>query len=549
MLKISFPNNFERDVKEGTTLEQLSKDFIGNYKGKILAAKVNNEIKELTRTLTDTCNVEFVDNSSLDGQRIYVRSLTFVLIKAVKELYPDRKVVINNSLSKGLFIDVKGKTQLNENEVFKIKEKMSEIIKADKKIDRKVVSLDEARELFQQTGRMDRYNALEFRSKSYVTIYNIDGVQDYFYGYMVPSTGYLHVFDVKFYGAGLILMYPEISAPNSLPDFTEEKKIYSVYAENKKWLSILGVSHVADLNRIIKDGKIADFIRVAEGLQEKKIARIADMITENEDKKRVVLISGPSSSGKTTFAQRLAIQLRVNGMRPVTLSLDDYFLNREDTPRDEDGNYDFENLEAIDVNLFNHNLSELISGKEIEVPIFNFHTGRREISGRKMKIDKDQILIIEGIHGLNERLTSLVPKESKFKIYVSALTSLNIDEHNRISTTDTRLIRRIVRDFQFRGSSASNTIKIWPSVRRGEVKNIFLFQEEADVMFNSALNYELSALRTRAEELLSDVKPSDQGYAEAKRILEFIRNFLPIDSSDIPANSIAREFLGGSCFY
>jgi uridine kinase len=302
------------------------------------------------------------------------------------------------------------------------------------------------------------------------------------------------------------------------------------------------------LNKIIKEGNIADFIRVSEGLQEKKIAKIADMICDNEHKKRVALISGPSSSGKTTFAQRLAIQLRVNGIRPVTLSLDNYFLNREDTPKDEDGNYDFENIEAIDVKLFNEHLADLINGKEVELPIFNFTEGKREVQRRKLKIDSDQILIIEGIHGLNEKLTSLVEKENKFKIYVSALTSLNIDEHNRISTTDTRLIRRIVRDFQFRGATAAYTIKLWPSVRRGEEKNIFPFQEQADVMFNSALNYEISALRKKAEELLIKVSPYEPEYTEAKRVLEFIRNFLTIDDSDIPKNSIVREFLGGCCF-
>jgi uridine kinase len=548
MIKIIFSDSTYKDIEAGVSFEELTKDFKQKFKGKIVAVKVNNEIKELTKTVCEPASIEFIDTSTADGQRIYVRSLTFVLIKAVADLFPERKVVINYSISKGLYIEVKGGNDLTEGEVLKIEKRMREIIQENKPIEKKVVSLDKARQLFNLNGRMDRYDSLDFRDKPHVTFYNLDGLEDYFYGYMVPSTGYLDVFSVKFYKPGLILLYPEKNSPSKLKPFEPQDKLFSVFVEHKNWLRILGVSNVSDLNKTIKAGKIGDFIRVSEGLQEKKIASIADMICDNKHKKRVVLISGPSSSGKTTFAQRLAIQLRVNGVRPVTLSLDNYFLNREDTPRDEDGNYDFENIDAIDVSLFNKHLSELIAGEEVELPIFNFTEGKREKERKKMKIDSEEVLIIEGIHGLNEQLTSLVDKENKFKIYVSALTSLNIDEHNRISTTDTRLIRRIVRDFQFRGASASYTIKIWPSVRRGEEKNIFPFQEEADVMFNSALNYEISALRKKAEELLSEVQSTEPEYAEAKRVLEFIKNFLTIDDKDIPCNSIVREFLGGCCF-
>ncbi|TYQ16474.1 UNVERIFIED_CONTAM: uridine kinase [Acetivibrio alkalicellulosi] len=550
LIKVTFPDNSEREVFEGISLLELSKDYDKDFKSAIVAAKVNNDIKELSYHLYDSCSVEFIDLTNGDGKRIYRRSLSFILIKAVNDIFPDRKVVISHSISKGIYCEINGETELTQEEVEKINDRMRELVDLKIPFIKKIMSLDDAKEMFRKIGRMDRYHAIEHRTKPYVTIYDCDGFEDYFYGYMVPDTGYLKYFELKHYYSGVIMMFPDNSKPEEIPKFKEQKKLFSIFKEYKNWVRILGVANVGALNDIVKNGCINELIRIAEALQEKKIAQIADMIAFNKHKKKVVLIAGPSSSGKTTFAHRLSIQLRVNGLRPVTVSLDDYFVNREHTPKDETGDYDFEALEAIDIKLFNEHLARLIEGEEVEIPIFNFPNGcREENKTRKLKIDEDQLLVIEGIHGLNNKLTWSIPKDSKFKVYVSALTSMNIDDHNRIPTTDTRIIRRIVRDFQFRGCSAINTMKRWPSVRRGEEKNIFPFQEESDIMFNSSLIYELGVLKTLAEPLLADVDCSQPEYSEARRLIEFLRNFVTIDPKEIPMNSIIREFLGGSSFY
>lgn len=549
LIKVTLPDGSEKEVVDGISLLELSKDCEGDYKSTIVAAKVDNDIKELSFHLYNNANIEFIDLTNDDGMRIYRRSLSFVLIKAVSDLFPERKVSISHSISKGIFCDVSGDTTLTVEEVSKIEERMRELIKQKIPFIKRIMSIEEAREIFSKTGRLDRFRAIEHRKKPYVTIYNCDGYEDYFYGYMAPDTGYLNKFALKFYAPGLILMYPDKSNPDIIPKFKEQKKLFTIFKEYKNWGRILGVANVGSLNAIVKEGKVNELIRVGEALHEKKIAQIADMIAFNKNKKRVVLIAGPSSSGKTTFAHRLSIQLKVNGLRPVTISLDDYFVDRDRTPMDENGEFDFEALEAIDILLFNQHLASLIRGEEVGIPIFNFPNGCRENYCRKLKIDDDQLLIIEGIHGLNEKLTSSIARESKFKVYVSAITSMSIDDHNRIPTTDSRMLRRIVRDFQFRGCSAINTIKRWPSVRRGEEKNIFPFQEEADIMFNSALPFELGVLKVLAEPLLSDVDSSQPEYSEARRLIEFLTNFVPIESKEIPANSIIREFVGGNCFY
>lgn len=549
LIKVSFPDGREATVTEGTSLIELSKDFEASAKSVIVAAKVNNDIRELNFHLYESCKVQFIDLTDDDGLRIYRRSLHFILIKAVHDLFPDRKVVISHSISKGIYCEVTGEKKLEAEEVEMIEARMVELVNRKIPFIKRIMSTADAKEIFLKSGRPDRFHAIEYRKKPYVTIYSCDGLDDYFYGYMAPDTGYIKNFGLKHYPPGLIILIPEKCSPDILPPFVEQKKLFGVFKEFKKWGRILDVDNVGALNDIIKAGQISDLIRVSEALHEKKIAQIADMITDCGCRKKVALISGPSSSGKTTFAHRLAIQLRVNGFKPVTISLDDYFLNREQTPIDENGEFDFEALEAIDLKLFNEHLIQLISGAEVEVPIFNFTTGSREKVGRKLKIHDDQIMIIEGIHGLNERLTVSIPKESKFKIYVSALTSMNIDDHNRIPSTDTRIIRRIVRDFQFRGNTAIGTIKRWPSVRRGEDKNIFPFQEDADIMFNSSLVYELGILKTLAEPLLAEVDRSCTEYSEARRLIEFLSYFLNIEPREIPANSIIREFIGGSCFY
>jgi len=390
---------------------------------------------------------------------------------------------------------------------------------------------------------------IKYREKPYVTFYKFDDMEDYFYGFMVPSSGYLKQFRLEYDNGGIVLISPKITNPNTLEEHNIPKKLFQIFSEYRQWVNILGVDNVGKLNDIVEAGKANEFIRISEALHEKKIARIADMIAERKDRVRVILIAGPSSSGKTTFAQRLSIQLRVNGLIPVNISTDDYFVEKDKTPLDEYGEPDFEALEAVDLKLFNEHLNSLIKGEEVSIPTFNFLTGKREYHNRKIRLDEGHVLIIEGIHGLNPKLTEEVDEDSKFKIYISAITSMRIDKHNRIPTTDLRFIRRIVRDNKFRGCPAYKTIDLWPSVRRGEERNIFPFQEQADVMFNSSLIYELGVLKTLAVPLLSEIRPEQPQYSESRRLIEFLSYFLSINSDEIPTNSILREFIGGSCFF
>lgn len=547
LVKVRFAFGVELEVPAGTALLDLCVDYRRFYNADIIAARVDNDIRELGYKLEADCKVNFIDLNDEDGMRIYRRSLYFILIKAVHDLYPERKVIIHHAISKGLYCEIRGDHELRADEVRLIEAHMKELSAQKLPFVKKIIPVEEAKNIFMSSGRADRYHAIEHRGKSYVTLYSCDGLDDYFYGYMAPNTGYINVYSLKYYEPGLIILFPDKVNPDLLPEFVEHNKLFSIFHEYKRWGEILGVANVGALNDIIKEGQVCDLIRVSEALQEKKIAQIADKIADS--KKRIVLISGPSSSGKTTFAHRLSIQLRVNGLKPVTISLDDYFVNREMTPKGEDGDFDFEALEAIDIKLFNCHLKALIDGDEVEIPVFNFPNGCRETVGKKLKIDDDSILVIEGIHGLNEKLTSEISRECKYKVYVSALTSMNIDDHNRIPTTDTRIIRRIVRDHQFRGSNAASTIRRWPSVRRGEEKNIFPFQESADVMFNSSLIFELGVLKTYAEPLLAEIENTSAEYSEARRLIEFLSYFLPIDAREVPINSIIREFVGGSCFY
>lgn len=546
-IKVFIEGQSEIEVKEGISLLELSKNYADGYSSPIVGAMVNNEVKGLTYEIDKPSNIDFIDLSSEDGMRIYRRSLAFILNMAASEAYPGSKTVICHSLSKGLYCEFKYKEMLTEEMLKNIENKMQEIVKMKLPFKRNVITIEEAKKFCEEECRIDMVHLVEHRKKPHITLYECGDFTDCYYGYLVPDTGYLKLFELKYYPLGFVLRFPERTDPNSLPEFLENKKLFNIFHEFKRWNSILHVENVGMLNDIINTGQISDFIKISEALHEKKIAQIADLIADNPDK-RLVLIAGPSSSGKTTFAQRLSVQLRVNCLRPVMISLDNYFLDREKTPRDEKGDYDFEALEAIDVELFNMHLKQLLNGEEIEVPVFNFTTGSREKIGNKLIIEKDQIVVIEGIHGLNEKLTPAIDKENKFKIYVSALTSLSIDDHNRIPTTDTRIIRRIVRDNQFRNHDARSTIKMWPSVRRGEENNIFPFQEQADIMFNSAMIYELSVLKTFAEPLLAAIDNSYPEYSEAKRLLNFLSYFLPVGTEEIPINSIVREFIGGGCF-
>lgn len=539
-------NGSEMTVQSGTRIEDLVSGMEGKKGSQIVAAVVNNEIRELTYQIEEEAEIRTVDLTSEDGVRIYQRSLKFLLIKAVHDLFPGKELQVRHSVRRGVFFEIVD-YKVTPEDVAALEKRMRELVEMDRKYVKVMVSIDEARKKFLSKGREDRCRALEYRKKDYVTLYVFDDIEDYFYGYMVPSTRYLKLFGLAAENDGIVLIVPKKENPTVLPDVTLPKQLFNVFSEYTKWIEILGVEDTGRLNDVVKNGRINELILVAEALHEKKIASIADMISNRGSK--VILIAGPSSSGKTTFAQRLSIQLRVNLIQTVNISVDDYFVEKTRTPLDEEGKPDYEALETVDLEYFNHNLNALLSGEEIDVPSFNFNTGKREYDGRKMKLEDGQALVIEGIHCLNPKLTAGVPDNMKFKIYISAITSMRIDQHNRIPTTDLRLLRRIVRDHQFRGTPAPFTIDMWPSVRRGEERNIFPFQQEADAMFNSSLIYEPLALKGLAVPTLSAITKDMAQYAEARRLIEFLSYFLTIPTDRIPQNSILREFIGGSCFY
>ncbi len=514
----------------------------------IVACKAFYEVKSLSHIIDRDTHLELLDTTTADGNRIYVRGLTFVLIKAFEELFPGKRFVVNYALGHALYCESPD-FKIKAGDIEAIKEKMNGIISRNLPFEKKVLTLEEATKLYEKCGKDDKKGLLENRMKTHVSIYYCGKSFNYFYGTMPPSTGYVKCFDVvKYRDGGLLLEYPRRFNPNVIEKFKDSKKLYATFLEYDNIHKALGLETISGLNKLIRQGKGGDVIRVCEALHEKKIAQIADMIASDR-KKKLVLIAGPSSSGKTTFAQRLGIQLQVNGIKAVTLSIDNYFVNRVDNPKDENGNYDFECLEAIDIPLFNEQLKALLAGKEVKLPTYDFTEGVRKYLGNTAKLGDDEVLVIEGIHGLNEKLTKLIPRENKFKIYISALTTLNIDDCNRITTTDTRLLRRIIRDFKFRGHNAQATIKMWESVRAGEEKYIFPYQEEADAMFNSSMVYEIAAFKPYAESLLASVDYCSPEFSEAKRLYEFLSYLVPIDSSVIPNNSILREFLGGGVFY
>ena len=457
-------NGREMVVDKGTRIEDLVRDLKGKKGSQIVAAVVNNEIRELTFPIEQECIITPVDLSSADGIRIYQRSLKFLLIKAVHDLFPDKELQVRHSVRRGVFFEIVD-YKVTAEDVERLERRMRELVDQDHRYVKRVVSIDEARKIFLDQGREDRYRALEFREKDYVSIYTFDDIEDYFYGYMVPSTGYLKLFGLAAENDGIVLIVPKKGNPTRLPDVTLPKQLFDVFTEYTNWIRILGVEDVGMLNDVVKSGRIHEFILISEALHEKRIANIADMIVNQ--KKRIILIAGPSSSGKTTFARRLGIQLKVNGIKPLTISVDDYFVDKTRTPLDEDGKPDYESLETVDLEFFNKSMNALLKGEEIDVPTFNFITGKREFNGRKMKLDEGCAVIIEGIHALNPRLTSDIDEDDKFKIYISAITSMRIDQHNRIPTTDLRLLRRMVRDNLFRGTSAPETIDMWPAVRRG----------------------------------------------------------------------------------
>ncbi len=536
------------EVGKNTKFIDIINSNYSSIKDSVILCRLNYEYYELNSEIKESGNLTLVQLNSEEGMNVYKRTLQFVFVKAAFDLFPQSKITIEHSISKCIFGEIHKKTILSKEEVEKIKERMIEIINSDLPIEKNSFTKKEAIELFDKEGIDDKVSLLKSMELDSIDLYKIGDRYDYFYGLMSNSTGIIKTFDLKYYEPGFILRYPEREDLDNLPEFKEQKKLFNIFYETEKWLEILEVGDVGSLNKKIEDGKIRELVMVSEALHEKKIAYIADNIT-NKHGVKMVLIAGPSSSGKTTFSKRLSIQLRVNGFVPVPISLDDYFVNREDNPKDENGEYDFESILSLDLKTLNEHFIKLLNGEEVEIPSYNFKTGRREWHGNKLRLPKNGILIVEGIHALNPKLTEKVKEENKYKIYISALTQLNLDNHNRIHTTDVRKIRRIVRDYLSRGYGGEDTLKMWPSIKRGEKKNIFVYQEDCEDMFNSTLVYELSVLKPFALKELNKIKKDSPVYAEAYRLKSFLSFFKEIPMEYVPENSIFREFIGGSCFY
>ena len=542
-MKIQYKDMFF-NVEEGTKIIDILGDEI--KKVNAIAARFNNEIKSLNYMLKEDGVLSLIDISDKDGLRVYRKGLLFVIGKAVEELFPDANMVVNYQLSNSILCELDN-IEITDEIIEKINNRVDEIIRSNLPIDKKSMSKQEAEEFYKDKKTTKGRLQLELSTKRHISLYWCEDYFNYFYGILPVNTGALKIYEIVKYHRGFLVRYPSRKAINKLPEFQENNKLLATLDEYDLLHRVLNVPTVKELNDITRNGKIRDYILLDEALHEKKIANIADDIVKNE-KIKMILIAGPSSSGKTTFAQRLGIQLRLNGLKPVTISVDNYFVERSDNPKDENGNYDFECLEAIDVKLFNEHLLRLLNGEEVEMPTFDFEVGTKRYKGNKLKLAEDEVLVVEGIHCLNDKLTPLIPKEQKYKIYISCLTVLNIDEYNRISTTDTRLIRRIVRDSQFRGYKAIHTLNMWDSVVAGEAKNIFPFQEEADSMFNSSLIYELAVLKDYAMPLLEEIDNSNPEYAEAKRLHRMLGYFESIPAEYLPSNSLLREFVGGSIF-
>lgn len=538
----------EYDVQEGITYKEFIDTSLNINSTDVALCRLNRKYHELFKNIDSNGEIELIMFDSPIGYKIYTRTLQFIFIKATLDLFDNSVITIEHSIGEGVFGELHKEEALSAEDIDKIKLRMKEIIEKDLPINKIKVKIEKAIEIFKEYGMDDKVSLLNQVSFENVNLYELDGRYDYFYGQMAYSTGVIKAFDLMYYDPGFVLRYPKKDDLNVVSNFKENRKLSQIFMETERWLNILGVGEVGSLNDKVNNKEFRDLVMVSEALHEKKIAQIADMINERKETK-VVLIAGPSSSGKTTFANRLSVQLRVNGHVPIPISLDDYFVDREHTPKDENGEYDFESVYSLDLELFNSNLSGLLKGEEVEIPSFNFKKGEREWVGHKLTLPNNGILLIEGIHGLNPILTSSILDKQKFKIYISALTQLNLDNHNRIATTDIRRVRRIVRDYLSRGYGAEETLKMWPSIRRGEERNIFVFQEEADVMFNSTLVYELCVLKRYALEELDKISPDSSVYLEASRLKSFLGFFKEIDKDYVPMNSILREFIGGSVFY
>jgi len=540
----------EAQVAEGTSFLEMAREYQAEYANDIVLVSVNKKLQELHKEVQRPCSVEFITTADKAGMSSYERSFLLLMNKAIYDIIPlekIEKVTVKFSVINGYYIEPKGDFTVDAEFLTKVKTRMDELIASDIPIIKRSMHVDDAIQFFRNVKMYDKEKLFRYRRSSHVNIYSISGFADYHYGYMVPSTGYLRYYDLALYQDGFVLLLPLRSNPVQVMPLKPQDKLFGVMQESAKWSEQLHLNTVGAVNEMISSGALQDMILITEAHQEKNISDIANRIAEQPDKK-FIMIAGPSSSGKTSFSHRLSIQLRARGLTPHPIGVDDYFVDREFTPRDENGEYDFECLQCVDTEQFNKDMMDLLQGKRVAMPTFSFIQGKREYKGNYLQLGEQDILVIEGIHCLNDALSYALPPESKFKIYISALTQLNIDEHNRIPTTDGRLIRRMVRDARTRGASARDTIARWPSVRRGEEENIFPYQETADVMFNSALIYELSVLKSYAEQLLFGIPMDVPEYQEAKRLLKFLDYFLAVDSTVIPHNSLLKEFIGGSCF-
>jgi uridine kinase len=531
----------------GSTLSEVFRNAGIDMKYGPICAKVNNKVEGMHYRIYHNKDVEFLDMTSGSGSRNYTRSLFFVLCKAVHDLYPQSKVVIDIPVSKGYYVDLTIGHEVTDDDVARIRQRMQQIIDAKMPIRRFEVPTEDAVRMFEEKGDKAKSKLLRSAGSLYTTYYQIDDYVDYYYGSLLTNTSKIYLFGLEKYFNGLLLRIPDLKDPGVLPQMTRQDKMFEIFREHHRWQEIMGLRTVGDFNEMVRKGQATNLINVSEALQEKKLTEIADEIASRKDVK-LVLLAGPSSSGKTTTCKRLSIQLLANGIKPLQISLDDYFVDREHTPKDDKGEYDYESIYALNLKLINDQFNALFRGEEIELPKYNFQTGRSEKSGKKLRMEPNNVLVVEGIHALNPELTAQIPEAQKFRVYVSALTTILLDDHNYIPTTDNRLLRRIIRDYKYRGVNAQETIHRWPSVRAGENKWIFPYQENADVMFNSAMLFELAVIKQQAEPLLEQVPENCEEYSEAYRLRKFLKYFQPVPNRDIPPTSLLREFLGGSSF-
>ena len=541
-----------RQYDKGTTFETIVKEFQEQYNNSIALVFFNGKMRELNKRLERDGVISFITTRENAGHNSYVRTAQMMLVKAVRDVLKEQgntvRVKIEFALGNAFYCSMHEGVRVTDDFAMKVENEMKRLRDKNLPIVKKTYPIDDAIELFKRQGMLDKEKLFHYRRGSTINVYSMEGYYDYFYGYMLPSAGYVNLFKVKAYNGGLLLILPRQENPFELEEFEDQESLFEQLYLSTKWGDLVNITTVGDLNDAICDGNISDMILVQEALQERRIGEIAAQIFQKKDTK-IVLVAGPSSSGKTTFAHRLAIQLRSFGLKPHIISMDDYFVNREQTPIDIDGNYNYEVFEALDIDLFNDDMLDLLDGERIEMPQFDFKAGKRVYKGRFLQLGKEDILIIEGIHGLNPRTSEELPKESIFKIYISCMTSLNIDEHNRIPSTDARLLRRMVRDARTRGNSAQHTFELWPKVRLGEDMNIFPYQDDADAVFNSVLIYELAVIKQFAEPLLFNVRQNEPAYYEAKRLLKFLEYFVGVDTAAVPTNSLLREFVGGGCFH